>query len=71
LKGPDKLTDAVKICRTPGAIYSTSVNKANDSTLVNTSVKLPGNIVISEKDAIEIENKMHDLLETLLAKHFK
>jgi hypothetical protein len=39
--------------------------------VVGVRVRLPMNIDISEEEAIQLENEMHDALEAILSKYFR
>lgn len=60
-------------CKTPGAIFITEVKSATEMkcATISMEVRLPGYVRLSEADAIEIEEKAHDLFEKILAKKFK
>ena len=51
----------------PGAIYDMDIG----SNVVGVKVRLPMNIDISEEEAIQLENEMHDALEAILSKYFR
>ena len=53
-------------CLTPGAVYDMDISPNS----VGVKVRLPMNIDISEEEAIQLENEMHDALESILAKYF-
>ena len=62
-----KNSDEERDCLTPGAIYDMDIG----SNVVGVKVRLPMNIDISEEEAIQLENEMHDALEAILSKYFR
>jgi len=63
IKNPDE----ERACLTPGAIYDMDIGP----NVVGVKVRLPMNIDISEEQAIQLENEMHDALEAILSKYFR
>ena len=62
-----KLFEAVKTsCQTPGANYVTDI-KDNS---IKCEIKLPFDLDISEKEAEDLENNLHNAIESVLSKYF-
>jgi len=54
-------------CLTPGAIYDMDIRP----DVVGVKVQLPMSIDITEEEAEELEEEMHDALEAILSKYFR
>ena len=54
-------------CLTPGAIYDMDISP----NVVGVKVRLPMNIDITEEEAKQLEDEMHDALEAILSKYFR
>ena len=61
-----KKPDEERKCLTPGSFYDMEIK----DNVVGVRVRLPMNIDISEEEAIQLENEMHDALEAILSKYF-
>ena len=55
------------MCKTPEAIYHIQVHPEEVSVVVS----LPMELQVSEEEAEELENKIHDAMEEVLAKYFE
>jgi hypothetical protein len=53
-------------CMTDGANYTTVIN----SKMVSVSVKMPFNLILSEKEATQLQDNLHNAIELVLAPHF-
>tara|TARA_A100001011_G_C14051149_1_gene731914 strand:- start:8 stop:253 length:246 start_codon:yes stop_codon:yes gene_type:complete len=55
-----------RICLTPGSFYDFNISPRE----IGVNVRLPMAISISEAEAIELEELIHDAMESILARYF-
>lgn len=56
----------VKLCATPGAIYHIQIH----SKEIGCRVALPITLNLNERQAIQLENRIHDAMEQILKEYF-
>ncbi len=62
------INEAIKTkCQTEGAVYKTDISK-ND---INIKIEIPFELKLDEDEAKLLENNIHNVLELVLAPHFK
>ena len=61
----DRVIDG-KVCRTPGALFSTEIS----GHITSVSVQHPMPLELTEAEAIALEGEMHDALEDVLARFY-
>ena len=59
--------DEERKCLTPDAMFDMDIRP----DVIGVKVRLPMEIDISEEEAKELEDQMHDAMETILAKYFE
>ena len=62
-----KKPDEERKCLTPGSFYDMEIK----DNVVGVRVRLPMNIDITEEEAKQLEDEMHDAMEAILAKYFE
>jgi len=53
-------------CMTDGAVYTTIMNPK----MVSVSVKMPFLLILSEEEAEQLQDNLHNAIELVLAPHF-
>ena len=61
-----EMAHAGRICLTPGSFYDFNINPRE----IGVNVRLPMSISISEEEAIQLEELIHDAMERILARYF-
>ena len=59
--------DEERPCLTPDAMYDIHISDKK----IGVTVRLPEELDITEEQAIELENDMHDAMEAILARFFE
>lgn len=57
----------MRSCKTPGAIFSTTIDGSGAGTHVNIGIQLPHQIDLDQRLARLLEDDLHDALELVLA----